>query len=351
MAAVRMLFMASLLVSAFNFNNGTKRKKTELLSDICSTAFSEQDNKTREEYYNRVRDPNKHISTRLVRYFTFGGILQAISELTGIPRVELVAGGSSQLQDKTSGLGGMKHAAHIIRVGTISRKLMDANESLNRALENYIGHTQNVLRDVNVWSGIGGALDRYQSSNLTVLAKVNFNGTLCDNRDRIVAVATPFHQIITQYVLKKTSEDKGEEKKLEDDKVTGFLIGPAMLFEHGTMGYRMAMNGTFEAHYKRRQQAKKRLRDHSCKLEEQFALGLVRYFTSGGILEAISEKPGISRSKLVTAGGASQVEDRSSGLENSIHAVARIIRVGAIDYRLETVGEPLLRTRQNQIEL
>lgn len=61
------------------------RRPTTVVSDVCSTSFTDGPFETRDAYRQRVRDPNKHISARLVRYLTFGGILQAIAEKTNLP--------------------------------------------------------------------------------------------------------------------------------------------------------------------------------------------------------------------------------------------------------------------------
>ncbi|XP_058064767.1 uncharacterized protein LOC131214407 [Anopheles bellator] len=53
-------------------------------------------------YNKRVRDPNRHISTRLVRYFSFGGILQAMAEETKLSSAELVQWRSSESNDALS---------------------------------------------------------------------------------------------------------------------------------------------------------------------------------------------------------------------------------------------------------
>uniref|UniRef100_A0A182Q278 Uncharacterized protein n=1 Tax=Anopheles farauti TaxID=69004 RepID=A0A182Q278_9DIPT len=225
------------------------RKPTDVLSDVCSTAFSEGAHGTREGYSKRVRDPSKHISTRLVRYFWFGGVLQAISEETGIARDKLVTGGASQFQDQSSGRGRGIHAAHVIRVGTINSQLKSKSDSLNRALQNFIGHTQNVLREANVWHGVGGDIDRYQSDKLTALADVDFTGPLePTNRRKVEDLITPFREIIDKYVQ---SGDAQAKTVLEEDKVTVYCVGPMMLFEEGKAGYDMVKNGDFVKHYDR----------------------------------------------------------------------------------------------------
>lgn len=227
------------------------RTTSKVLSDVCSTAFSEGQHGTREGYSRRVRDPNQHISARLVRYFWFGGILQAISEETGIARDKIVTGGASQFQDQSSGLGMGIHAAHVIRVGTIDKGLRSKSASLTRALQNYIGHTQNVLRDANVWHGVGGDIDRYQSDKLSKLADIDFNGALePTNRRKVEDLITPFRDIIDKYV-QNGSGDAKVKKVLEEDKVTIYCVGPLMLFEEGKAGYDMVKNGDFTKHYDR----------------------------------------------------------------------------------------------------
>ncbi|XP_053667270.1 uncharacterized protein LOC128716372 [Anopheles marshallii] len=226
-----------------------KRKPTDVISDVGSSVYSQSVHASRKEYQQRLRKPDKHIAFRLVRYFTFGGILQAIAEATGIPRDTLVKGGASQLQDQSSGCGDEIHAAHVIRIGSINGELKTKNESLHRALENYVGHTQNVPRKVNFWSGIGGAIDQYQSNKLSALATIHFTGTLSDNRDIIVQLQATFRAIVDEYVLK---ERNGESREIfEKVKETIDLVEDNMLFGNGTAGYAMVQNGTFLQRYNR----------------------------------------------------------------------------------------------------
>uniref|UniRef100_A0A182MG17 RanBP2-type domain-containing protein n=1 Tax=Anopheles culicifacies TaxID=139723 RepID=A0A182MG17_9DIPT len=325
MRAMRVLCTIWLLLLMIKLYEGaSNRKKTEVLSDVASTSFSECGLKSREEYYQRVRNPAKHITSRLLRYFTFGGILQAISEDTGIPRNELVTGGASELQDQSSGCGNDVHAAHVIRVASINAKLKKQNEPLNRALENYIGHTQNVKRDLNVWQGVGGAVDRYQSSNLTVLAAIDFTGTADDSWDNIVTLQATFRKIIDKYILKEqdsTTSTRETSERVSDDK--------SSVYDEGKHGSRDEYN--------------RRVQDPDKHISER----LVRYFRFGGILQAISEETNIPRVELVT-GGASRFQDQSSGLGQSVHA-AHIIRVGAINSKLKNKSPSLNRALQNYI--
>ncbi|XP_049288364.1 uncharacterized protein LOC125766436 [Anopheles funestus] len=249
MTSLRFVWIVCLVsICAINSTTGA-RKQSEVISDICSSSFTEGQYDTREEYYRRVRDPDKHISARLVRYFRFGGILQAISEETEIPRDKLVEGGASQFQDQSSGLGQTIHAAHIIRVGAINNKLQKKSASLNRALQNYIGHTQNVLRAANAWHGVGGDIDKYQSSKLGVLATVDFTGTLdTDDQRTVETLVTDFRAIIDKYVHDgtHTSDDK---KILNADNVIVYCVLPLMLHQEGKAGYDMVKNGEFVTKY------------------------------------------------------------------------------------------------------
>uniref|UniRef100_A0A9I3EI53 Uncharacterized protein n=1 Tax=Anopheles dirus TaxID=7168 RepID=A0A9I3EI53_9DIPT len=228
------------------------RTKTRVVADACSTAYSEKIHGTREAYNLRIRDPNQHISTRLVRYFRLGGILQAIAEKAGIERTKIVADGSSQFQDQSSGRGHTHHAAHLNRVGAIHSGLKD--ENLKRALQNYIGHTQIVLSEFNVWHGVGGDIDRYQSENLVKLAGIDFNGAMePSNRRTIEDLITSFRAIIDKYV-QNGSGDAKVKKVLEEDKLTVYCVGPLMLFEEGKEGYDSVKNGEFVKNYDPRKQ-------------------------------------------------------------------------------------------------
>uniref|UniRef100_A0A182T416 Uncharacterized protein n=1 Tax=Anopheles maculatus TaxID=74869 RepID=A0A182T416_9DIPT len=249
MASLRIVLIVSIVcISAITLAAGA-RKQSEVISDICSSSFTEGQYDSRDVYYRRVRDPNKHISARLVRYFRFGGILQAISEETEIPRDNLVTGGASQFQDQSSGLGQAVHAAHIIRVGSINSKLGKKNQSLNRALQNYIGHTQNVLRAANAWHGVGGDIDKYQSNQLGVLATVDFGSTLETNDRRTVeTLITDFRNIIDKYVRDGT-HTSDEKKILDADKVIVYCVVPLMLHEEGKAGYDMVKSGEFVTKY------------------------------------------------------------------------------------------------------
>uniref|UniRef100_A0A182VPH7 Uncharacterized protein n=1 Tax=Anopheles merus TaxID=30066 RepID=A0A182VPH7_ANOME len=227
------------------------RQRTTVVSDVCSTSFTDGPFETRDAYRRRVRDPNKHISARLVRYLTFGGILQAIAEKTNLPRDRLVAGGASQFQDQHSGQGRTVHAAHIIRVGTIDQRLGTQDSALHTALTNYIGHTQNVLRAANAWHGVGGEIDRFQSNNLDALGRIDFNAPF--DRDQRIAVEQlieRFRDVITAYVRDGTHEES-DKQILDDDKMIVNCMLPLMLFEEGKAGYDMVTSGDFVAHYGR----------------------------------------------------------------------------------------------------
>ncbi|XP_058058219.1 uncharacterized protein LOC131209225 [Anopheles bellator] len=152
-----------------------KRVKTNRFEDPSSSTYEEAFHGTVDEYNRRRKDPKAHIEDRLRRYLRFGAILQAISELTGIPRLELVTGGRSEGQDQRSGHGPDFHAAHVIRVGPASERLRSTNPYLYTTLIDIIGHTQVVEREANVWHGIGGEIDRFQSENLELLASIDFN--------------------------------------------------------------------------------------------------------------------------------------------------------------------------------
>uniref|UniRef100_A0A182VYZ4 Uncharacterized protein n=1 Tax=Anopheles minimus TaxID=112268 RepID=A0A182VYZ4_9DIPT len=388
MRAIRVLWTIWLLLLVININDGAStRKKTKSVTDADSTVYPDCALESRKEFNRRVRVPDKHISIRLLRYFTFGGILQAISEDTAIPRDGLVTGGASKFQDHSSGRGQGVHAAHIIRVGSINKELKRKHEALNKALENYIGHTQNVDRDLNVWNGVGGAIDRYQSRNLNMLATINFNGALCDNWDNITTLQAAFRQIVDKYVLENlANSDALTQNNLEDIKEKVYMIDACMLFENGTAGYEMVKSGKFVQHYNR-----KRNRSDVCAVciyttnsatdkrtktertsdicssiyepnkhgsreefdrrvhepDQHISARLIRYLRFGGILQAISEKTKIPRDQLVE-GGASQFQDQSSGLGQAFHA-AHIIRVGAINNKLQKKSPTLNRALQNFI--
>uniref|UniRef100_A0A1Y9HEU1 Uncharacterized protein n=1 Tax=Anopheles funestus TaxID=62324 RepID=A0A1Y9HEU1_ANOFN len=249
MASLRFVWIVC-LVYICAVNSAKSRKKSVVLSDVCSSVYTQTEYNTRDEYYRRVKDPHNHITTRLMRYFTFGGILQAISEETGIPRDKLVEKGASQFQDQSSGLGQTIHAAHIIRVGAINSRLKNKNPSLNRGLENYIGHTQNVLRIVNVWHGVGGAIDRYQSDNLNTLSTIDFDGLSTQSMDVIEQLKEDFFKIVDQYVQTIPNE-QSNNSDLETDREIVHLINDCMLFENGTLGYGMVKDGSFVTRYAR----------------------------------------------------------------------------------------------------
>ncbi|XP_052890837.1 uncharacterized protein LOC128299039 [Anopheles moucheti] len=245
MAFLRVALVVCLVcISAFHLTAGA-RQKSQPIADICSTSFSDGPFETIEQYRQRVRDPDQHISARLVRYFRFAGILQAISETTEIPRDELVADGASQFQDQSSGRGQTIHAAHIIRVGAINEDLKTKSPSLNKALKNFIGHTQNVLRAANVWHGVGGEIDKYQSEQLGVTASIDFAGTLVTNDRRTVeTMITGFRAIIDKYVHDGTHSNDNL-KILNADNVIVYCVTPLMLHEEGNFGYNWVKNGEF----------------------------------------------------------------------------------------------------------
>ncbi|XP_053681122.1 uncharacterized protein LOC128731987 [Anopheles nili] len=221
------------------------RKKTEVVSDDGSSTFSEGKHESREKFAKRVRDSDNHIAHRMTRYFKFGGILQAISEKTGIPRTELVTGGASKVQDQSSGLGQAIHAAHIIRVGAIDSRLNAKDAALYRALSTFLGHTQNVDRKVNVWHGVGGEIDRLQSDNLGKLASVDFREVLePDDHRSVEELMDLFVNVIDAYA-RSGKRNEQEQTQLDEDKYTVHLADPLLLFENGKQGYEMVKNGDF----------------------------------------------------------------------------------------------------------
>uniref|UniRef100_A0A182PKI6 Uncharacterized protein n=1 Tax=Anopheles epiroticus TaxID=199890 RepID=A0A182PKI6_9DIPT len=189
-------------------------------------------------------NPNEHLAIRLLKYFMFGGILQAISEQTHIPREKLVIGGPSLFQDKHSLAGSGLHAAHVIRVCAIDETLAMRHPNLTIALQNYIGHTQNVPPVFNRWGGIGGAIDLFQSSNLTELAKINFTRGYAGRNEQIVKVIVEiFRKIIEKYA-------NGFKHSLFNlQEATIYCTDPARLFHKGREGYDMVKNKMFERHY------------------------------------------------------------------------------------------------------
>lgn len=250
-SSIRFTLMLSVLWLSVVVSVSCARQKSQVVPDVASTAYSETLHGERKCYNLRVRDANKHISTRLTRYFVFGGILQAIAEQTQIPREDLVSGGASQFQDQSSGLGRKFHAAHVIRVGSIDGRLKQKKASLNTALQNYIGHTQNVIDIANVWHGVAGQIDRFQSDNLSELAKIDFGGAFePTNRRKVEDLMKLFRDIIDTHV---NSGNRAREKQseLEADKIGVYCAGASMLFEAGKEGYQMVKSGNFETHYQK----------------------------------------------------------------------------------------------------
>ncbi|XP_076676897.1 uncharacterized protein LOC143373477 isoform X2 [Andrena cerasifolii] len=138
----------------------------------------------KKEYQFRTRGPIGHIVARFERYIRFGGMIQRISEDTGIDRSDVVKGGPSQYQDQHSNRGkeGIQ-AAHLIRVGEINANLTPSHFE---ELKNFIGHTQNVSKEWNYWQGVGGGIDRYQSSSLRQLAEIDFSGDWTNQNKRAI---------------------------------------------------------------------------------------------------------------------------------------------------------------------
>ncbi|XP_049542454.1 uncharacterized protein LOC125955363 [Anopheles darlingi] len=180
--------------------NPAPRIKTEVKSDKDSDHYHELLYGDERSYQNRVHNPLDHIVNRLKRYFVFGGTLQAIAEYTELLRVGLVQGGAVQYQDRSSEVPGT-HAAHVIRVGEINSELWNTNETLFNATRNYIGHTQNVIIDANKFWGIGGELDRFQSSNLTVLNGINFRSTFTVQSPKVKTLTDWFMAVIRRYPM------------------------------------------------------------------------------------------------------------------------------------------------------
>lgn len=222
------------------------REKTDVFTDICSTAFNEQEHITKSHFHDRVHDPNKHVAARLLRYFRLGGIVEAISEKTGIDRATLLKGGASQYQDKSSNMGFDYHAAHIIRVGAIDSKLEKESPSLHKKLKTFIGHTQNVAKIWNVWYGVGGEIDRYQSSNIGVLSTIVFKEDSLDPDDQrtVETLIHDFRRIIDKYIPAGTETDEFN-KLLEKEKVLVYCVTTNMLHREGKQGYEMVTSGKF----------------------------------------------------------------------------------------------------------
>lgn len=250
-SSIRFTLMLSVLWLSVVVSVSCARQKSQVVPDVASTAYSETLHGERKCYNLRVRDANKHISTRLTRYFVFGGILQAIAEQTQIPREDLVSGGASQFQDQSSGLGRKFHAAHVIRVGSIDGRLQQKKASLNTALQNYIGHTQNVIDIANVWHGVAGQIDRFQSDNLSELAKIDFGGAFePTNRRKVEDLMKLFRDIIDTHV-NSGNRAREDQSELEADKIGVYCAGASMLFEAGKEGYQMVKSGNFETHYQK----------------------------------------------------------------------------------------------------
>ncbi|KFB37429.1 AGAP001989-PA-like protein [Anopheles sinensis] len=250
-SSIRFTLMLSVLWLSVIVSVSGARQKSQLVPDVASTAYSETLHGERKCYNLRVRDANQHIATRLTRYFVFGGILQAIAEQTQIPREDLVSGGPSQNQDQSSGRGPKYHAAHVIRVGSIDGRLKQKNASLNTALQNYIGHTQNVIKAANVWHGVAGQIDLFQSGKLSELAKIDFGGAFePTNRRKVEDLMTEFRKIIDTHV-NSGNQAQEEQSELDAAKIAVHCAGASMLFEAGKEGYQMVKSGNFETHYEK----------------------------------------------------------------------------------------------------
>nr|AAX86002.1 hyp37.7-like precursor [Anopheles gambiae] len=213
--------------------SATKRIPTAIQTDILSVD-------------EPAPEPNHHLATRLLRYFIFGGIIQAISAETRIPRRRLVFGGRSMFQDKHSQAGPGTHAAHVVRVCAINAGLTGANPNLTIALQNYIGHTQDVPRIYNYFAGVGGAIDLFQSSSLKELSKIDFtgfyNGT---NKDTVIKLSNAFRGIVEKYARKENQATV----VIDVAKAAAYCADPSLLFARGTEGHRMVVDGTFLRNY------------------------------------------------------------------------------------------------------
>lgn len=155
--------------SKSNKSGGTKRRKTNRHDDDSSSTIHPSGSPT----HNVAR----HIVTRLKRWFRFVGILQRITIDTRLKFKEIILGEASAYQDRHSGLGRSIHAAHVVRAGTVNSILQTENRTHYQGLVDFLAHTQNVPMEANVFHGVGGRIDRFQTNltNLYVLNTINFN--------------------------------------------------------------------------------------------------------------------------------------------------------------------------------
>uniref|UniRef100_A0A9I3EH09 Uncharacterized protein n=1 Tax=Anopheles dirus TaxID=7168 RepID=A0A9I3EH09_9DIPT len=224
-----------------------------LEDDVCKTAYSKGQYGTRAGYNQRVQDPKKHISSRLMHYFWFGGVLQAISEESRFPRERIARGGLSKLMFLQSGVRSynIPYSANIVSLFNIQPLVKCWNKPVYRALVNYICGTENVADDGRVWRQVHRQLDRFQSENLPALSEIDFNGEYDENNlHKVEALITAFRDVIDKYVQSSDAKEN-VTKAMEDEEVTIFCISPAMLLEEGATGYNMLKNGTFVERYDR----------------------------------------------------------------------------------------------------
>ncbi|XP_050089960.1 uncharacterized protein LOC126574065 [Anopheles aquasalis] len=204
-----------------------------------------------EAFLNHEYDPNEHISCRLLHYFYLGGVLQGIAEAAELPRVGLVKGGPSQYQDRSSNQPGY-HAAHVVRVGEIKLKLGVEYTELFEALMIYIGHTQKVKAEVNVWYVIGGEIDRFQSSKLTALGEIDFRVKNNANEYRKVeGLLKKFNETIIPYLMNPEDNNViSVRRPLQHDWFEKYPFTAAKLYQEGHDGYRNVVDGVFQEYYK-----------------------------------------------------------------------------------------------------
>ncbi|XP_035780478.1 uncharacterized protein LOC118460347 [Anopheles albimanus] len=185
----------------------------------------------------------QHIKKRCKRYFKFGAILESISTLTGIRQQDLVTGGPSQYQDQSSGHGLDYHAAHIIRVGEINDELKRNHRPLYEALTNFIGHTQVVAREANLWRSIGGSIDRVQSDRLILLSRIRFRGFMDESNQSAIRMVL--------IMLKKAIKDHAELSSAAMEWLTESFEdeGVLELFKYGKEVYNSVVNGEFLKSY------------------------------------------------------------------------------------------------------
>ncbi|XP_038110694.1 uncharacterized protein LOC6045020 [Culex quinquefasciatus] len=140
------------------------RKKSECAPDESSD--------TSDMY--TIRSLSYHFKKRMTRIVRLAAMGQFVSEQTSVFRQELLIGGRSQFQDRSSHISGY-HAAHVVRV-----KIDRLNEQSDyfTMLKNFLGHTHLVERYANVWHGVGGKIDRIQSGFIRELNEINFQVSL-----------------------------------------------------------------------------------------------------------------------------------------------------------------------------